>query len=81
MEIMGIYGPVEHGRSHGFLAEISDKIASCKLPRLMGGDLNLIRSVADKNNDNLNLPLIDLFNDSIASWDLREIPRTGARYT
>jgi hypothetical protein len=63
------------------LAEISEKITSSTLPLLMGGDFNLIRSAADKNNDNLNWPLIDLFNDNITSWALRKIPRTGVRYT
>jgi exonuclease III len=77
MEIMGIYGPADNGRARGFLAEISEKIASCTLPLLMGGDFNLIRSATDKNNYNLNWPLIDFFNDNIASWALREIPRTG----
>ncbi|XP_071680143.1 uncharacterized protein [Lolium perenne] len=50
----------------GFLDEISDKIA---------------RAAEDKSNDNLNWTLIDLFNNNISSWALREIPRTGARFT
>jgi hypothetical protein len=47
----------------------------------LGGDFNLIRAAEDKNNNNLNWPVIDLFNDNIARWGLREIPRTGARFT
>jgi hypothetical protein len=37
--------------------------------------------MTDKNNDNLNWSLIDLFNDNIASWSLGEIHRIGARFT
>jgi hypothetical protein len=37
----------------------------------MGGDFNLIRTAEDKNNGNLNWPLIDLFNNNIAGWGLR----------
>ncbi|XP_071683220.1 uncharacterized protein [Lolium perenne] len=81
LEVIGIYGPADHARSRGFLDEISGKIARCTLPILMGGDFNLIRAAEDKSNANLNWPLIDLFNNTIASWALREIPRTGARFT
>jgi hypothetical protein len=80
MEVIGIYGPTDHGQSRVFLAEISYKIETCTLPLLMGADFSLIRSAADKNNDNLNWPLMDLFNANIASWVLREIPRTGVRF-
>jgi hypothetical protein len=47
----------------------------------MGGDFNLIRSDQDKNNDRINWPRLELFNNHIAAWGLREIPRTGARFT
>jgi hypothetical protein len=80
-EVVAIYGPADHSRSRSFLEEISDKVGRATHPLLLGGDFNLIRSAEDKNNDNLNWPLIDLFNEHVASWALREIPRTGARYT
>jgi hypothetical protein len=59
LEVIGIYGPADHARSRGFLDEISDKVARCTLPIIMGGDFNLIRTAEDKSNDNLNWPLID----------------------
>jgi exonuclease III len=77
LEVIGIYGPADHGRSRAFLDEISTKLEACNRPVLMGGDFNLIRAATDKNNDNLNWPLIDLFNEHIANWALRELPRTG----
>ncbi|KAK1698474.1 hypothetical protein QYE76_015171 [Lolium multiflorum] len=81
MDFIGIYGPADHGRSSLFLQEISDKVAATPRPLIMGGDFNLIRAAEDKNNNNLNWPLMDLFNANIAAWALREIPRTGARFT
>ncbi|KAK1697110.1 hypothetical protein QYE76_013807 [Lolium multiflorum] len=80
-EAIGIYGPADHGRSRLFLEELSAKITASTRPLLIGGDFNLIRSAADKNNSNLNWALIDRFNEYIASWALQEIPRTGARFT
>jgi endonuclease/exonuclease/phosphatase family metal-dependent hydrolase len=81
MDFIGIYGPVDHSRARSFLDEISAKVAATTRPLIMGGDFNLIRAPEDKNNSNLNWPLMDLFNDSIAAWALSEIPRTGARFT
>jgi hypothetical protein len=78
---MGIYGPADHSRSAEFLQEISNKVEASDVPIIMGGDFNLIRAAHDKNNDMINWTRMDLFNEHIASWGLREIPRTGARYT
>jgi hypothetical protein len=47
----------------------------------MGGDFNLIRSLEDKNNDHMNWARINLFNEAIGEWEVREIPRTAARFT
>ncbi|KAK1666249.1 hypothetical protein QYE76_054408 [Lolium multiflorum] len=81
MTIVGVYGPADHGRSSAFLEEVSAKVARTNTPLLMGGDFNLIRAACDKNNDHLNWRLMDLFNEHIAAWALREIPRSGARFT
>jgi hypothetical protein len=51
------------------------------LPLMVGGDFNLIRGFRDKNNSNINCPRVYSFNDCIANLELREIRRTGARYT
>jgi endonuclease/exonuclease/phosphatase family metal-dependent hydrolase len=45
------------------------------------GDFNLIRGAQDKNNANINWPLVNSFNDCIANLALREISRSGARFT
>jgi exonuclease III len=80
-EMIGVYGPVDHGRSRLFLEELSDRILNSTRPLVVGGDFNLLRSAADNNNNNLNWPLIDRFNDYIAAWALQEIPRTSVRFT
>jgi hypothetical protein len=45
------------------------------------GDFNLIRGPQDKNNSNINWPLVNTFNDCIANLALKEIARSGARFT
>jgi hypothetical protein len=48
---------------------------------LVAGDFNLIRGSADKNNRNIDWSRVNLFNDSIARLQLREVVRFGARFT
>lgn len=79
--VLVVYGPVGHSLSTLFLDELTAKIDSCNLPLLIGGDFNLPRSPDDKNNSNFSWLLADAFNDFIADYALREIPRTGARFT
>jgi hypothetical protein len=81
MEIMAVYGPANHSRSGVFLEEISAKVAACTFPLVLGGDFNLIHHEEDKNNDRINWARMAMFNEHIANWALREIPRTVVRYT
>jgi exonuclease III len=81
LDVIGIYGPADHTLSAGFLEEISNKVAAADAQLIVGGDFNLLRAAHDKNNDRINWARLDLFNDHIANWGLREIPRMGARYT
>ncbi|KAE8821701.1 hypothetical protein D1007_00107 [Hordeum vulgare] len=80
-EIVIMYGPADHRRSPAFLVELHQKISNSLLPVVVGGDFNLILSPNEKNNDRINLPRMQLFNDWIAELGLREIERTGARFT
>ncbi|KAK1647115.1 hypothetical protein QYE76_064920 [Lolium multiflorum] len=81
LEIMGIYGPADHSLSREFLDEISHKFNCSTEPIIMGGDFNLIRSEEDKNNHRINWARLSMFNEAISDWAVREIPRTGARFT
>ena len=81
LTVIGIYGPANHAASPAFLDEVSTKVAQCRYPVLMGRDFNLMRGEMDKNNDSINWNRVDLFNNHIATWALREVTRSGARYT
>lgn len=45
------------------------------------GDFNLIREISDKNSDNYNHNLMDRFNYFIGDYQLRELKRSGQKYT
>ena len=79
--LINIYGPADHSKTVEFLDEITGKIERCHSPVIMGGDFNLIRGSHDKNNDRINWPRVNLFNNYIADWGLHEVQRTGARFT
>ena len=67
-----------------FLLELTKLVGAKRatnMPLIVGGDFNLIRSGADKNNDNINWPRVAMFNNAIASMALREVARSAARYT
>jgi hypothetical protein len=76
-----VYGPADHSRTREFLDELVSEVEACHYPLIIGGDFNLIRGAHDKSNDNINWPRVRQFNDVIASLALREINRTGARFT
>ena len=48
---------------------------------LLGGDFNLIRACEEKNSDNYNLPLIREFSNFIGKHKLREVARSGSKFT
>lgn len=78
-----MYGPADT-RSVDFLGEIQAKVvavAAAHLPIVVGSDFNLIRSGADKNNDDIYWPCMVLFNNAIVAMVLREVARSGAWYT
>jgi endonuclease/exonuclease/phosphatase family metal-dependent hydrolase len=79
-EFVGVYGPVDHTRSASFLNDLENKVENCAYPVVVLGDFNLIRGAQDKNNANINWPLVNAFNDSIARLALREVACTSARY-
>jgi exonuclease III len=68
---VGVYGPVDHARSASFLSDLENKVESCSYPVVVLGDFNLIRGTQDKNNSNINWPLVNAFNESIARLALR----------
>lgn len=83
-EVLVVYSPIDHMRSIDFLREIETKVVSASaiaLPIMVGGDFNLICSGADKNNSNIDWPRVNMFNNLIVTMALREVTRSGARFT
>lgn len=64
-----------------FLEELHHKMEHSNGPVVLGGDLNLIREMDDKNNSNVDLQLMERFNDFIDSFHLRELRKCGGHYT
>lgn len=76
-----VYGPANHDLSGAFLDELRAVCQESPLPIILGGDFNLIREANDKNSENINLGLINIFNEFIGDLQLRELKRSGQRYT
>jgi hypothetical protein len=76
-----IYGPVNHDLSNAFLEELGAICQQSVLPLIIGGDFNLIREISDKNSDNIDFNLIDQFNSFIGDHELRELKRSGQKFT
>ena len=76
-----VYGPAQHENSSFFIEELNSLCQNCSLPLVIGGDFNLIRELGDKSSTNCDHSLIDLFNTFIGENHLREIKRSGAKFT
>lgn len=79
--VVDVYGPAQHDLSGTFITELSDFCAAVSVPMILGGDFNLIRDDKDRNVGHGDPKLMDLFNDFIGNFQLREIHMGGAKYT
>jgi len=75
-----VYGPINHQLSELFLAELGN-VCQTALPIIIGGDFNMIREEADKSSENFNYQLMDQFNGFIGDYQLRELKRSGQKFT
>lgn len=76
-----MYGPAQDDLKDSFLVELSSFCYKAKYPMLIGGDFNILRFSSDKNKkfqDN-NFSLV--FNQIINSYELRELPLSGGKFT
>jgi exonuclease III len=80
-EVVTVYGPAQHDYSLDFLLELDTICSRGGLPKVLGGDFNLIRNEEDKSSDNYNNNLMNHFNDFIGRHHLREVVRAGSKYT
>lgn len=79
--LVNIYGPAHDDRKLEFIEELQSKVLSYSGPMLLGGDFNLVRRIEEKSSGNVDIPLMDAFNDMINNTSLRELQRSGSRYT
>lgn len=79
--LFNIYGPAHDDRKREFLDELLMKVQETDLPMLLGGDFNLVRRIEEKSSRNVDVDLMDAFNDMINISALRELQRSGSRYT
>jgi endonuclease/exonuclease/phosphatase family metal-dependent hydrolase len=56
-------------------------VQSLDLPIFLGGDFNLVRKIEEKSSGNVDLHMMDAFNEMINLTELREIQRTSSRFT
>jgi hypothetical protein len=80
-KMLTVYGHAHPEGAANLMSELSKKCFYSTLPVVMGGDFNLIRSSNEKNNENLNLGLMERFNMFIEVHQLQELRRSGPRYT
>lgn len=67
--------------SNDFIKELSSFCSTELLPILMGGDFNLIRSNKDRNHGQGDPRPMELFNEFIGSFQLRDIFVSGVKFT
>ena len=80
-EMICVYGPAQHDKSALFVEELNSICQNCLLPMVIGGDFNLIREASDKSSPNCDQALMYLFNNFIGDNQLREIKRSGPKFS
>lgn len=70
--VVNVYGPADHDFFAEFVLELTEICNSEQLLVLMG-DFNLIRTNGDRNKGQGDPRLMDLFNNFIGTFQLREI--------
>jgi len=79
--IFNVYGPAHDDRKLEFLEEIQSKVQSVECPMILGGDFNLERRIEEKSNGNVNVQMMEAFNEMINNTALRELHRTESHFT
>ena len=79
--IINVYGPANHEFSVSFIQELGCFCSNIDLPILLGGDFNRIRNNRQRNQGVGDQRLMDLFNEFIGRFRLREIFCSGNRFT
>ena len=72
--VTNVYAPSDHRDSASFLEDLAELAPHINGPWILAGDFNLIRSSNDKNNGHVDSRLTELFNDTLNSLALMELP-------
>lgn len=78
---INVYGRVQVDLKPDFLRELMEMILSLEAPVIVGGDFNLVRDSSEKSTGNVNMSLVNLFNQFLSDTSLRELHRHGGAYT
>ncbi|XP_071677093.1 uncharacterized protein [Lolium perenne] len=79
--ITGVYGPQEEDSKNEFMQELRMIQPLVQDRWMVLGDFNLICTVADKSNTNVNLRLMGQFRAVIQDLELIKYPLIGRRFT
>jgi exonuclease III len=80
-KLVNVYGSTHDDRKMEFLDELQMIVLSSEVPILLGGDFNMVRKIEEKSNGNINFRFLDAFNEMINLTGLRELHRSGSRFT
>ncbi|XP_073355615.1 uncharacterized protein [Aegilops tauschii subsp. strangulata] len=79
--ITTFYGTAYEEDKDDFLSELHSLFLDWPGSAIIGGDFNLVSSIDDKNNGNINFRWADKFNVWVDMWSLLEINMSGRLYT
>ncbi|KAE8655416.1 hypothetical protein F3Y22_tig00117027pilonHSYRG00012 [Hibiscus syriacus] len=79
--IINVYGPNTHGERVSFFDQLNLIIENLKVPIIVGGDFNIVRSDLEITGvHNISCSML-VFEDFISKWDLVDIPISGSVFT
>jgi mannosylglycoprotein endo-beta-mannosidase len=76
-----VYGPQEDVDKIQFLQELTERRSLCSGPWILLGDFNLILRASEKNNENLNRPMMNRFRHFVGNLELKELYMHGRLFT
>jgi hypothetical protein len=79
--ITGVYGPQTDPEKIEFMQEIADIKQHMEDRWILLGDFNLIYRVEDKNNNRINIPMLNRFKRTIDYLQLAPLQLFGRHYT
>jgi len=81
LTVTNVYAPADHRDSKIFLADLLELQPQITGPWVLIGDFNLIRCATEKSTGNLDTTLCSLFNNTLDSLGVVELPLLDRLYT